>query len=98
VRKGAIAQNVEPFIQNVHHFRDEGLCSGEPPIDHVVVFDEAQRAWNRSKTARFMSRMRVEGPAANRSLAHPQTRGEHARPCPREKINPAMPSGQPAAS
>src|ERR1051326_5326694 len=62
VRKGATAQNVEPFIQNVHHFRDEGLCSGEPPIDHVVVFDEAQRAWNRSKTARFMSRMRVEGP------------------------------------
>ncbi len=54
VRKGDVQQRVKPFIQNVHHFRDAGLRSIEPPVDHVVVFDEAQRAWNRSKTARFM--------------------------------------------
>ncbi|MBK8974903.1 MAG: DUF2075 domain-containing protein [Planctomycetes bacterium] len=54
-RRGDVAQQVKPFIQNVHHFRDEGLRSRvEPPADHVVVFDEAQRAWDRSKTARFM--------------------------------------------
>src|SRR5436190_4312408 len=39
---------------NVHHFRDAGMRSAEPPVDHVVVFDEAQRAWNHNKTARFM--------------------------------------------
>lgn len=54
VRKGDVEQRVKPFIQNVHHFRDAGLRSTEPPVDHVVVFDEAQRAWNQGKTARFM--------------------------------------------
>ncbi len=46
------------FIQNVHHFRDEGLRHPEPPHEHVAVFDEAQRAWNREQTARFMERRR----------------------------------------
>lgn len=54
VRKGDVEQRVKPFIQNVHHFRDAGLRSVEAPVDHVVVFDEAQRAWNQNKTARFM--------------------------------------------
>ena len=53
-RKGDVAQEVKPFIQNVHHFRDEGLRTSTPPHEHVVVFDEAQRAWDRDKTARFM--------------------------------------------
>jgi hypothetical protein len=53
-RKGDVEQRVKPFIQNVHHFRDAGLRSVEAPVDHVVVFDEAQRAWNQNKTARFM--------------------------------------------
>ncbi|MGQ0735858.1 MAG: DUF2075 domain-containing protein [Acidobacteriota bacterium] len=56
VRKGVIRQLVKPFIQNVHHFRDEGLRDPAPPGDHVVIFDEAQRAWNREKTADFMKR------------------------------------------
>jgi hypothetical protein len=56
-RKGAILQKVKPFIQNVHHFRDEGLRRpDEAPFDHVVIFDEAQRAWNREKTSDFMRR------------------------------------------
>lgn len=58
-RKGAVAQEVKPFIQNVHHFRDDGvrtLASREAPHDRVVIFDEAQRAWNREKTADFMKR------------------------------------------
>jgi hypothetical protein len=45
---------VKSFIQNVHHFRDEALRSDTPPYDHVVVFDEAQRAWSVEKTAQFM--------------------------------------------
>lgn len=56
IRKGAIRQKVKPFIQNVHHFRDEGVRHAAPPFDHVVIFDEAQRAWNREKTADFMKR------------------------------------------
>ncbi len=52
--KGRVAQPVKAFIQNVHHFRDEALISTLPPADHVVIFDEAQRAWNLQKTAQFM--------------------------------------------
>jgi Uncharacterized conserved protein (DUF2075) len=55
-RKGAIRQRVKPFIQNVHHFRDEGVRTTNAPYDHVVIFDEAQRAWTREKTSDFMRR------------------------------------------
>ena len=54
-RKGQIRQRVKPFIQNVHTFRDEGVRdTTRPPHEHVAIFDEAQRAWNREKTALFM--------------------------------------------
>lgn len=54
VRKGKVGESVKGFIQNIHHFRDEALRDSRPPIDHVVIFDEAQRAWNQNKTAIFM--------------------------------------------
>ncbi len=54
VRRGDLAQEVKAFIQNVHHFRDDGLRDTLPPVDHVVIFDEAQRAWNVRKTSKFM--------------------------------------------
>jgi hypothetical protein len=38
----------------VHHFRDEALRDLGPPVDHIAIFDEAQRAWNIRKTASFM--------------------------------------------
>lgn len=57
VKKGEILRSVKAFIQNVHHFRDECLLDREnPPVDHVAIFDEAQRAWNLTQTANFMSR------------------------------------------
>jgi DUF2075 family protein len=55
-RKGAVRQRVKPFIQNVHHFRDEGVRTTSAPYDHVVIFDEAQRAWTEAKTSDFMRR------------------------------------------
>jgi hypothetical protein len=45
---------VKAFIQNVHHYRDECLRDANPPVDHVALFDEAQRAWNREQTTKFM--------------------------------------------
>ncbi|MEQ1857612.1 MAG: DUF2075 domain-containing protein [Longimicrobiales bacterium] len=54
--KTEVKQEVQAFIQNVHHFRDEGLRDGGPPPDHVVIFDEAQRAWDHAMTADFMKR------------------------------------------
>lgn len=56
VRKGEVGQKVKSFIQNVHHFRDAALQSAEAPSDRVVIFDEAQRAWNKEMTSSFMAR------------------------------------------
>lgn len=46
------------FIQNIHHFRDDNLDNEKPPIEKVVVFDEAQRAWSLNQTATFMTQKR----------------------------------------
>lgn len=56
VRKGKVGESVKAFIQNVHHFRDDVLVDVGPPTEHVVIFDEAQRAWNLKQTASFMQR------------------------------------------
>jgi DNA polymerase III delta prime subunit len=56
VRKGEVGQKVKSFIQNVHHFRDAALQSVEAPSDRVVIFDEAQRAWDKAMTSSFMAR------------------------------------------
>lgn len=56
ISKTKVGQKVKAFIQNVHHFRDEAIKSEEAPDEHVVIFDEAQRAWNLRQTAAFMQR------------------------------------------
>lgn len=56
IRKGEVAESVKAFIQNIHHFRDEALIDEKAPIDRVVIFDEAQRAWNLKQTASFMQK------------------------------------------
>ncbi|KAF0144886.1 MAG: hypothetical protein FD156_1457 [Nitrospirae bacterium] len=57
IRKGEAMSEVKMFIQNVHNFRDTCLVDlKNPPIEHVVLFDEAQRAWNIGETSSFMLR------------------------------------------
>jgi hypothetical protein len=51
VTLGQARRDVSAFIQNIHHFRDHYLDSDKAPDDHVVAFDEAQRAWNQQKLA-----------------------------------------------
>lgn len=48
--------SVKTFIQNIHHYRDEYLRDMNPPVDHVAIFDEAQRAWTKEQTVNFMKR------------------------------------------
>ncbi|HRH44977.1 MAG TPA: DUF2075 domain-containing protein [Pyrinomonadaceae bacterium] len=55
VKKGEVLSKVKMFIQNVHHFRDDCLKDETAsPIEHVALFDEAQRAWNLEQTTKFM--------------------------------------------
>lgn len=59
IKKGEVMSEVKMFIQNVHNFRDEGLIDlQKPPIEHVALFDEAQRAWDLQQTVNFMQRKR----------------------------------------
>ncbi|WP_374640396.1 DUF2075 domain-containing protein [Hydrogenophaga sp.] len=55
LRVGETRKSVELFIQNVHHFRDAYLVDMRAPVDHVVIFDEAQRAWTLEQTSKFMA-------------------------------------------
>lgn len=66
VTKAKAAEGVKAFIQNVHHFRDEALIDSGAPDEHVVIFDEAQRAWNLRQTANFMQRKKKR-PGFNQS-------------------------------
>ncbi len=69
IRIGAARSEVKAFIQNVHHFRDECIRDGaKPPIEHVALFDEAQRAWNLDQTASFMRRKKGH---ANFAMSEP---------------------------
>jgi len=65
-RKGEAFSEVKAFIQNVHNFRDDSLVDASPPVEHVALFDEAQRAWDLAKTADFMKR-RKKRPGFDRS-------------------------------
>lgn len=51
-------RQVESLIQNVHRFRDQYLSEINAPANKIVIFDEAQRAWNAKKTIKFMQQKR----------------------------------------
>jgi hypothetical protein len=55
IAKTKAASKVKSFIQNIHHFRDASLQNPAAPDERVAVFDEAQRAWNKDKAAKFMA-------------------------------------------
>jgi Uncharacterized conserved protein (DUF2075) len=54
-KKSDATRKVKSFVQNIMHFRDANLVTSDPPIERVAVFDEAQRAWDASHLAKFMS-------------------------------------------
>ncbi len=56
ISKKEAHSKVKAFVQNVHHYRDACLRDSRPPVDHVALFDEAQRAWDVEKASDFMAR------------------------------------------
>jgi len=54
ITMGESRRKVRSFIQNIHHFRDANLRATEAPVERLVVFDEAQRAWNLDKINKSM--------------------------------------------
>ncbi|WP_167342008.1 DUF2075 domain-containing protein [Nonlabens sp. SY33080] len=60
IKKENAKRKTNAFIQNIHHFRDEYLKHQFEAFEKVVVFDEAQRAWNKKQVSSFMKRKRGE--------------------------------------
>jgi DUF2075 family protein len=59
VKKERIRNEVKPLIMHKMHFRDAGLRDqNRAPAEHIVIFDEAQRAWNMQQTRNFMFKKR----------------------------------------
>lgn len=54
ITKGKARETVKSFIQIIHHYRDAYLVDPKAPYDHVAIFDEAQRVWNKEQTVKFM--------------------------------------------
>lgn len=54
LKKADAEREAKAFIQNIHHFRDDNLKTEKAPIEKVVVFDEAQRAWQKEQVSKFM--------------------------------------------
>jgi hypothetical protein len=56
--KTSVKREVSSFVQNIHHFRDEALKDPKAPPEHIVIFDEAQRAWDKHQASKFMQTKR----------------------------------------
>jgi hypothetical protein len=54
VSKKSAHQAVQAFVQNIHHFRNTEIGREKPPVEKVVIFDEAQRAWDNEQATKFM--------------------------------------------
>lgn len=50
---GKSSAPVRGFVQPVHAFINSEYRRADPPSEHVIVFDEAQRAWSAQKMSKF---------------------------------------------
>lgn len=59
-KAGDAERTVSTFIQNVHAFIKDSLNRAVAPVEHLVVFDEAQRAWDAAQSAKKNDRNESE--------------------------------------
>ena len=55
IPKSVALRNAKAFIQIIHHFRDDAITTTKAPIEKVIIFDEAQRAWDYKTLESFMA-------------------------------------------
>lgn len=55
ITKSEALAKTRAFIQIIHHFRDDSISTETAPIEKVVIFDEAQRAWTKEQLEKFMA-------------------------------------------
>jgi len=57
---GGAERTVSTFIQNVHAFIKDAMPRSDAPVEHVVIFDEAQRAWDTEQCIKKIDRNESE--------------------------------------
>ena len=55
ISKSDASRKTKSYIQIIHHFRDDAVNTIRPPHEKVVIFDEAQRSWNKEQLTNFMN-------------------------------------------
>ena len=48
-KNSKIETSINSLIMSSYHFKKEYSVDRRPPVDHVLVFDEAQRVWDKEK-------------------------------------------------
>ena len=56
ISKKEAKREISTFIQGVHEFRNDYFRKRTIPSEHIIVFDEAQRAWNAEKLKTWLKR------------------------------------------
>ncbi|WP_301098217.1 DUF2075 domain-containing protein [Otariodibacter sp.] len=56
ISKNEALRKSKEFIQIIHHFRDDTISTDRAPLEQVIIYDEAQRAWDKSNLQNFMER------------------------------------------
>lgn len=56
LRKSDIEKKLDPKIQYIHKFKYQYMKEEIAPNEHVVIFDEAQRAWDANKMIEFLNK------------------------------------------
>lgn len=68
-KKSEAMRKAKQFIQIIHHFRDDAISVDTPPIERIVIFDEAQRAWDEPSLVSFM---KVKKGISNFNMSEPE--------------------------
>lgn len=55
VSKTTALRETSAFIQIIHKYRDSFVGNNNVPPERIAIFDEAQRAWTKTKIANFMA-------------------------------------------
>lgn len=60
VTKKCALRDTKVLIQSIGDFLDEGIRNPSAPPERIIVFDEAQRAWDHKEMDRFMIKKRAK--------------------------------------
>lgn len=56
-QRESASSRVKAFIQIIHQFRDDAIKNkNNEPAENIIIFDEAQRAWDKDALCTFMSK------------------------------------------